>query len=44
MDEDLEQSMGFVEINSFKKAKFNLENFYDLVSVDEDLNLVNDNN
>merc|ERR1712017_25990 len=37
MDEDLEQSMGFTEINSFRKAKFNLENFYDLVSVDEDL-------
>merc|ERR1711959_70371 len=44
MDEDLEQSMGFTEINSFRKAKFNLENFYDLVSVDEDLNLGNENN
>jgi len=44
MDEDLEQSMGFTEINSFRKAKFNLENFYDLVSVDEDLNLGNEIN
>ena len=44
MDDDLEQSMGFIEINSFKKAKLNLENFYDLVSVDEDLNLGNEIN
>lgn len=44
MDDDLDQSMEFNEINEYRNKKFSLEKFYDLVSIDEDLNLENEIN